>query len=41
MIMAWMKTLSMTMKQRLLVRIILITMMIQLLQLILEMAILY
>lgn len=41
MIMAWMKTLSMTMKQRLLVRIILITMMIQLLQLMLEMAILY
>ena len=36
-----MKTLSMTMKQRLLVRIILITMMIQLLQLMLEMAILY
>ena len=41
MIMAWMKTLSMTMKQRLLVRIILITMMIQLLQLMLEMVILY
>ena len=41
MIMAWMKTLSMTMKQRLWVRIIFITMMIQLLQLMLEMAILY